>query len=178
VIATPRLLALLVPLLLAACASPVPRALREAPPEPVSLAEARSQPAALRGREVRWGGTLVAVHNLPERTRLEIVARPLDREGRPRPVDRSPGRFLAEVAGFLDPAVYAEGRDITVRGRLAGVVHGRIGQHPYDYPLVRVEVHYLFPPRRRVAPEPWPAWYDDPFFPYPWYPHPPPWFWW
>lgn len=89
-----------------------------------------------RGRSVAWGGTVVAVDNLRDRTRLEILAFPLDRDGYPRAEDKSTGRFLADHYGFLDPADYAPGRRVTVRGTLGAVEAGTVGDAPYRYPTV------------------------------------------
>ena len=166
--------------LLYGCTSNVPEAIRTAPPRDVAVAEARADPEALSGSEVRWGGVIAAVENARDETRIEVVSRPLDRAGRPESGDRSAGRFLARFQGFLDPAVYAAGRELTVRGTLDGVVSRPIGEFPYRFPVVDVYSHRLWQP----LPEPGPymhdpfwyrPWYSDPWYPYPWYRDP---FWW
>lgn len=165
---------------LAACATNVPEAIREAPPDDVSVAEVRRDSDAYTGRHVRWGGTIAGVENGKTETRLEVVARDLDRSGRPRAVDRSAGRFVARVEGFLDPAVYSNGRQITIAGTLAGATARTIGEYPYRYPVVKTETVYLWEPppereRRSYYHEPfwgpwgpWGSWHD-PFYPYPWW---------
>ena len=50
---------------------------------------------------VRWGGAIASVENRRDETWIEIVERPLN-------TDKSAGRFLARVDGFLDPAVRVE----------------------------------------------------------------------
>jgi len=90
------------------------------------------------GRAVVWGGTLVAVQNLKDRTRLEVLAFPLDSDGYPEADDPSTGRFMADHFGFLDPADYAPGRRVTVRGNIRGVETGSVGDAPYRYPAVEV----------------------------------------
>ena len=165
-------------LVLGACATNIPDAIREPPPGDLSVAEVRRDPNAHIGRHVRWGGTIAGVENKKTETLLELVARDLDSDGRPRMTDRSPGRFLARVDGFLDPAVYANGREMTVAGTLEGVTTRTIGEYTYRYPLVKTDAVYLWEPRveRRSRRD-----YDDPFWgpwgpwgpwPYPYYPYP------
>lgn len=118
---------------------------------PTSLQDAREltiqgQPDD-RSPTVRWGGTIVKVVNDEQGSTLEVVARPLDRAGRPLRNDRSEGRFLADHAGFLDPEIYTPGRDITVLGPLAGTRQGLIGETRYSYPVVRVESLRYWQPR-------------------------------
>lgn len=153
---------------LGGCASTVPEAIRTAPAGDVRLAEARQDPTRFRDAAVRWGGNIVSVRNLREETVLEIVGRRLDSDGRPRDEDRAEGRFLAKTAGFLDPAIYASGREVTVRGRLAEAIEQPIGEHRYVYPVVRAEQVYLWPVRQ-PPPSTYP-YYHDPFWWDPWYP--------
>jgi hypothetical protein len=109
------LLAISLLLTLAAC-STVPEPIRSEPLTSPGLAEVRSQPERFLGQPVRWGGSIVRVTNTPEESQIEVVSRPLHRDGEPRQVDHSDGRFIAIVPGFIDPAIYAAGRRITVTG--------------------------------------------------------------
>lgn len=162
--------------LLSGCASVVPEPIRTAPAIDVTIAAARHDPESFRGATVRWGGSIVAVRNLRAETRIEVVGRRLEDDGRPRDEDRSDGRFLAKASGFFDPAVYAPGREVTVHGQLEGTIEQSIGEHPYRYPVVRAEHVYLWEPRRQPLPR-YPYYYD-PFWRhpgYPWgWPYPPP----
>ena len=89
---------------------------------------------------VRWGGTIASVTNTDaQTTTLEIVARPLGANGRPRHVDASAGRFVAEVDGFLDPEIVRSGRDVTVTGTVAGLREGAVGEADYRFPVVEVD---------------------------------------
>jgi outer membrane lipoprotein len=154
--------------LLGGCATAIPEAIRTAPPTDVQLAEVRGEPQRFVGSTVRWGGTIASVRNLPQTTRIEVVGRRLDTDGRPLEEDQSAGRFVAEVEGFLDPTVFDKGREVTVRGRIESAVQERIGDHLYTYPLMRVEHLYLWAPRPPpVGPYPY---YYDPFWYDPWYP--------
>ncbi len=156
--------------LLAACTT-VPKELRQVPGDNPVLVEVRADADRYIGRPVRWGGTIVEVENGPVETHAEIVGRELYRSGRPVDTDRSTGRFIAEFAGFLDPAVYAEGRDITISGIIAGVETGKIGDHDYTWPVIRVHHYYLWPvravPRHDYPPR---YYFHDPWYPYYYFP--------
>jgi outer membrane lipoprotein len=131
---------------LAGC-STVPEVIKSPPPGDVHVGEVRAEPARFVGTDVRWGGSVVTVRNERDATVLQIVARRLDSSGQPRDEDRTEGRFLAKVSGFLDPAVYEKGREVTVRGRVEGVVEETIGEFRYQYPVVAVEHLHLWAPR-------------------------------
>ncbi len=163
--------------LLAACASPVPQMIREAPPVGVSLAETRARGDAARGTRVRWGGTVAGLENRATETWIEIVERALAADGQPRTDDQTGGRFLARVEGFLDPAIHATGRSITVAGTVEGFLTRAIGAYPYTYTVIKAEGFYLWPlpERETFYREPyWPHGYD-PW--YPWHPGGYPWPW-
>ena len=162
-----RTATLLLTLMLTGCASDIPRPIREAPAGDITLAQALRNPEPPRADAVRWGGAIVSVENQRDASLVEIVERPLDADGQPRNTDKSAGRFLARVQGFLDPAIFAAKRLVTVAGTLDGNNTRRIGEHPYTYPLVQVEHIYLWPiPSRNVQHYYYrsPYWYD------PWYP--------
>lgn len=159
--------------LLVGCASEAPRAISEAPASNISLTQARKDPQAVRGTVVRWGGAIVSVQNRREETWIEIVERPLWPDGQPRDTDRSEGRFLAHVAGFLDPAVYAKNRLITVAGALDEPETHSIDEFPYRYPVVRVTDVYLWPKEPEVYRHYYSPYWYDPWYPwgYPYYPY-------
>lgn len=168
----PTLLLLGLAALLGGCATTVPNAVRTPPAPDLSVAQARENTNAHIGKRVRWGGTIARVDNREATTDLEIVARELERNGRPQQSDRSAGRFIARVAGFLDPAVYSEGRQVTVAGTVSEEINGRIGEHKYRYPVVKTDTVYLWEPLRDVAAR---RVYHDPFYdPFwsPWRPWP------
>ena len=118
--------------------------------------QAASQQAP--GESVRWGGKIVDVHTEKLYTCFEIVGAPLDSSGRPRRVDDSNGRFLACRDGFYEPEVFANGRELTISGKIDGYETRKIGDFDYRYPRVAADVVYLWPERRD---------YDD-YHHYPW----------
>src|SRR3972149_4860359 len=138
------IVSLVAAVVLGGCASVVPEAIRTAAPGNVRTAQGREQPRQFRDTVVRWGGNIVGTRNERDHTVLEIVGRDLDDEGRPREEDRSLGRFLAKVRGFLDPAIYKPEREVTVRGRIEGIVEQAIGEFRYTYPLVQADNCYLW----------------------------------
>jgi len=160
---------------LAGCAA-TPEPLRDVPegfPRPDAV---RAGPERYDETTVRWGGRIVDIENAAEETRVVVLARPLDGQGRPGDGDGG-GRFIARFDGFLDPAEYGPGRELTVVGEVAGVATRNVGQHPYRHPVVSVRRHVLW---EEPAPPPAPGYYYDPWYrPYhsPFYHHHHPTFW-
>lgn len=162
---------LLLGAVLAGCATRIPKTVREPAPGELSLAAVRQNVAVHQGQRIRWGGTIAMVENRKTQTWIEVVGRELDGSGRPRETDRSEGRFVALAQGFLDPAVYAAGRQVTVTGTVEGETSRPIGEYAYKYPIVMADLVYLWGP----LPKPRRDYYYDPFWPYPWdpwYPYP------
>lgn len=97
-------------------------------------AEVRASGAA-QG-EVHWGGQIVKVKNLRDRTLVEVLALPLDGDGEPQIDERPQGRFIVDKKGFLEPHEYRAGRLVEARGQLNGFTDGKVGDAPYRYPVV------------------------------------------
>lgn len=148
---------------LAACATPLPEAIREPPPGDLSITEVRGNVEAYIGDRVRWGGTITGVENRAQETWIEVVARPLEGSGRPSESGDSLGRFIAQVEGFLDPAVYREGREVTVAGTVEGELTRPIGEYRYTYIVVDAGTTKLWEPRVERAYYP-PYYYRPPFY--------------
>ncbi|MFU8818550.1 MAG: Slp family lipoprotein [Desulfurivibrio sp.] len=169
------LLAVLAGLGAPGCASVVPDPIRQAPAQNLTTTEVRANPGRYQGVEVRWGGVVAGIENLADHTLIQVVSRPLSGGGRPRDSDAGYGRFLARVPGFVDPAILAPGRELTVRGRVAGIESRPVGDYHYPYILVDVEAHYLWPlPEPDYDPYFYDPWWYDPWYPhrYPFYPWP------
>lgn len=138
-------------------------------PKPLQGEFAQSQPMDVGssgriGDEVRWGGEIVAVETLADRSCFELLGKPLSDSARPRQKDESAGRFIACRAGFYDPALFEVGREMTVVGRVEGIEPRRIGEFEYRYPKVAADVLYLWPER-----EPYPhgrMWITHPGYPW------------
>jgi len=160
---------------LGGCASPVPAPIRQPLAEPVSFETVRRAPESVIGRTVRLGGSILEVRNRAETTVIEVLQRPLGRQGRPRPGGDSQGRFLAVLEGFHDPLVYTQEHGLTVVGRMTGTQTGPIEDYRYAYPTIQVTQHWLWEPESEPT-EPaygYPLYYPfgcDPWWPYRCYP--------
>ena len=126
-------------LVLAGCATPHPGGSVSS----IAVGDVRAATPATP-QSVRWGGTIASIANSEDgTTTLEIVSRPLSRNGRPVRNDSTDGRFFAEVNEVLDPSIVKTGRDITVTGLVGEVRDGTIGDSPYVFPVVDVnDYHY------------------------------------
>lgn len=161
----------LLAVLVTACATTVPKDIGRAPAEDFSVAQVRADIPRYVGTPVRWGGTIVELDNEADESTIEIIARELRRDGRPRGDDASPGRFIAVIDGFLDPAIFTEDRDITVFGTVEGEIAGQIGERSYNYPVVRVQSYQLwrYADARGYPPPGYRVYYYDPFYPWGYY---------
>lgn len=162
-------------LVLVGCASNIPVAIQNPPPENIAIEQVRSDVAKFIGSTVRWGGTIASVENHRDHTLIEIVGRGLNNNGRPDEHDRSAGRFLARMADFLDPAIYEKGRLLTINGTVVEELIRPIGEFTYTFPVVNADNYFLWrplPPPPRYNYDPF--WYYDPWYPYsyPWHHHP------
>lgn len=140
---TARLLAAVAILSLCACASSVivPDDVEVAAIGPAHVLER----SGLDGNRVVWGGQIVAVENLSDRTILVVASYPLDRTDRPR-WQQEPGvRFIAEQTGFLEPLTFAPGRFVTIMGTVDGTEQRPVGQFDYRHPKLSTEEIYLWP---------------------------------
>ncbi len=152
------------------CAPVISKELRAQVDKEISFRELSRDPASYQGKIVLLGGEIIGAKNLREGTLIEILHRPTNREGRPKEGDLSEGRFLALYDGYLDPAVYAQGREVTVAGVIKGKRVLPMDEIEYVYPLVEIKEIHLWPPRRE-AEYYWPhPYYYDPWwwsYPYP-----------
>ncbi|BAW80330.1 outer membrane lipoprotein Slp [Candidatus Nitrosoglobus terrae] len=130
--------------ILEGCASQVPSTIRESLPKNPSLGAVQNNISHYQGTRVRWGGAIAGIQNKEKSTIIEVVALNLGDEGRPKEEDSSPGRFWAEVDGFLDSTIYRNNRKITIYGTVKGVEGGHIGEHAYLFPVIQVDTYYLW----------------------------------
>jgi outer membrane lipoprotein len=158
--------------MLVGCATQMPVPIREKIATNPTIQEVAHNVDAYKGQRVRWGGMIQNVENRKSETIIEIVGRDLDKSGRPIESDKSTGRFLANKSGFLDPAIYAKGRSLTVVGTIETGVKRDIGEFSYFYPEVKVDTYYLW---EKIQPRYVDPYWYDPW--YPWYPYGYPWWW-
>ena len=136
-------LLLLLPLLLSACAGS-PSYDRYGADGALTPQSVAASPQLATGKQVLWGGVILKTVNLKNRTQLEVLAYPLGSDERPRIDDVPLGRFILEQDGYLEPANYANQRQITVVGTVAGTLPGKVGDADYNFPVVTAKQHTLW----------------------------------
>jgi len=146
-------------LALVGCASVIPHDFQAGADRTLTLTDIWARPEASRGRTMVLGGEILQVTPKPSATEVEVLERPLGRQDRPEETDESRGRFIVVMDGFLDPAIYGPGREVTVVGDVEGVTPRPIGEVTYTFPLLRGRYLHLWPKRQRVAYGP--VWYES-----------------
>jgi len=140
--------------IITACAPVISdKSLREATLS-VSFQELQKNPHAYLGKVVILGGVILSSTVKQEETLVEVLQQPLDRQYRPENRDISYGRFLVVFQGFLDPAIYAPYRLITVAGEVTGKKVLPIREIQYTYPVLAAREHALIKPEDYNN-EPW-----------------------
>ena len=115
------------------------------------------------GQTVILGGYIVDIENREKTTLITVLHSPLDMSDSPVAKDSSQGRFIVVADGFLDPAVYAKDRRVTVAGVVERPEFRRIGTKKVKVLKLRSREIYLH--TERV-----PGYYDhgyyghDPFY--------------
>lgn len=132
--------------ILSACAPVISdKSLREANLS-VSFQELQKNPDAYLGKVVILGGVILSTTVKQGETLVEVLQQPLDRQYRPENRDVSYGRFIVVFQGFLDPAIYAPYRLITVAGEVTGKKVLPIREIQYTYPVLAAREHALIKP--------------------------------
>lgn len=135
---------LMLVLLLNAC-STLPPAISDAPIYDLSYLEATQNINKFKTSPVRWGGVIVDVANEQNRSLVQILAYPLNGQGRPMTDQPYQGRFVITTPEFLDPAVYAKDTSITVAGTLIGDIERTIDKKILRLPLLTITDMHLWP---------------------------------
>jgi outer membrane lipoprotein len=79
-----------------------------------------------------------------------VVQKPLDSRERPEDTNISEGRFLILSEGYLDSAIYSQGTEVTVAGKVIGKRVRPLGEIQYTYPLIKSSEIHLFTPSRGI----------------------------
>ncbi len=151
-----------------ACASVISERTRNEASIDLTLREVSRAPDNYQGKTVIWSGSILEAQNTREGTLLTILQKPADYQGKPKKVDESEGRFLALARRYLDPAIFASGRSVTVAGEIEGKRVKPLGEIEYVYPFLSVKEIHLWPTETREM-------YDYYYPPYYWYG--PSWWW-
>lgn len=128
------------------CSPPFPRDLMEKVDRGIAFAEVQKNPQAHAGKLLMLGGMIVETKNLKHGTRIEVLQKPLDGQGRPELTDATGGRFLVMTTQFLDGAVHHRGRMITVVGEVAPPQVLPLGETEYRYPVLSARSLHLWAP--------------------------------
>lgn len=130
-------------LVLSGCAHVISRVNLEKADRSISIADLMQKPDKYKGKIVILGGDIIKTVNKSDGTWIEILQKKLDRRGSPSQGDETLGRFFVTHKGYLDPAIYAKGRLITVAGEVMGSKKLPLGEIEYNYPLIRgIEMHF------------------------------------
>ena len=104
-----------------------------------------ADPDAYSGRKVVLGGYVIETRNLPDKTLIMVLQSPLGFRKEPAAESLSKGRFIVSVPGFMDPAIYRQGRKVTVAGTISGKDVRPLGEVEYAYPVITKKEIYLWP---------------------------------
>jgi len=139
----------------------------------VTVSELRRDPGAHVGERVLVGGEILATRPGPGETEIEL-AHHLPSERRERLAlfrvqpTRGPVDHAERAKEFLDPAVYAPERRVTMVGTVVGGEERKLGELPYRYPVISVEYLQLWP-REPPPPVFYPVYpWGWPYYYYPW----------
>lgn len=140
---------------------------------------AKAEKEANIGNSARWGGVIAKITNNADNSMLEIVNFPLSSSARPKQKDETLGRFRVYFKGLLDPIIYKVGRSITAVGTISTPEQGKIGEHEYQFPVLKAENVHLWKNIERVDINVinsgyWglPMYWGHPFYQRPYHPRP------
>ena len=137
--------------LLAACA-PAPIYKPDSATVTAAPSAVAATPERYTGRNVIWGGQIVAVRNFPDHSEIEVLGYPLDSSQRPQMDKTAGGRFIALMPGYVEAMDYPPGAPFTLRGRIEGARSGQVGHADYVFPLVQVEQSHRWTPEEMSKP--------------------------
>lgn len=132
--------------LISACGPVISQKTMSAVDKSISFEALRENPDIFKGKIAVLGGQIIATTVKADETWVEVLQRPLDYRQKPQDTDQSSGRFLVRFQGFLDPAIYAGGRKLTVAGKVEGKVVRPLKELNYTYPVLIAEEYYLWKP--------------------------------
>lgn len=151
-------------LIINGCAYPISENLRRETEPVVAFSQVIQSPEAYIGKKVIFGGTIVKTTNFPDTAEIEVVQKELDTYGHPARGDATGGRFIFTKPGYVEPEIYAKGREITGAGKVVGSKAGKVDDREYRYPVIEVEELHLWDIKERYYP-------DYPYWGYPYYPY-------
>lgn len=138
--------------LLTGCAAAISsESLKQADPN-ITFQALVKDPERYRGKIVLLGGQIITTTVREKETWVEVLQQPLDWQHRPQDTDVSYGRFLVHFGGFLDPAIYAAGKKVTVLGEVQGKRVQTLKEMESTYPVLLPREHHLWKPESSSGP--------------------------
>ena len=125
------------------CAHPISQEIRKGIDPDIKFENLVENPNPFLGKRVLFGGVIVVARNLEYGTELEIVQKNLESYGNLEAGDYSGGRFLFFSKGYLEPEIYASGRELIGVGKVAGQKSGKVGDYSYNFSIIEVEELHL-----------------------------------
>lgn len=101
--------------------------------------------------KVRWAGEIIRTAVFKDHSCIDVLGKRQKANARPEKSNESEGRFRACASGFHDPALYRQGKQLTVSGSYEGVTQEMIGEYPYALPVVTVDALYLWDEETKKA---------------------------
>jgi outer membrane lipoprotein len=121
------------------CAHPFSEELRKDLDPTLSFERLLKFPEEFIGKRVIFGGVIVETRALPQGTEVEVVQKEIDFSGYPEMGNKTGGRFIFFNKDFLEPEIYSKGRGITGVGKIRGTKIGKVGERPYQFPVIESE---------------------------------------
>ena len=144
------------------CSHQLPQTMRKDVDETITFNRLIETPEDFIGKRVLYGGAIVETRVLPEGTEIEVVQKKIDFSGYPEAGDESGGRFIFFEKGFLEPEIYSKGRGVTGVGKFTGTRMGKVGERPYEFPVIELDKIKLLEDVERnpyFYPPYWDPWY-------------------
>ncbi len=165
--------ALILSLCISGCYGAITEKTRKQVDTGISFTEVLGNPEKYIGKVIIFGGTIIRTNNKKEKSFVTVLQTPLDARDTPGDSDLSQGRFIVVYDGFLDSAVYEEGREVTVAGTILGKEVRTIDETKYPFPLIEAKEIYLWP-RKNTTQTPYRGyiynpWYIRNYWGYPFY---------
>ena len=140
----------------------ISKQVREQANPSVTFQEILKDPEKFKGQTVILSGLIIETTNTKEGTLIKVLQRPAGFRGQPKDTDETGGRFLALDDRYLDTAVYAKDREVTIAGEAVGKKVLPAGEIEYTYPVIHVKEIYIwsvYKEYNRLSPYYYPGFY-------------------
>jgi outer membrane lipoprotein len=154
--AIPILFVMIIMAISTAACSGVSPAIKAEGAEIVAFQALEQNPDQYGGKTVILGGYILEVRDLGGKTLVSVLQAPLDFRYQPKSKDLSQGRFVTLYNGILDSTAYTQGRQITLRGTVAGPSKETVESCPSPCLRIHSEAIHLWEDYSDVNYKPWP----------------------